>query len=95
MPRLLHDDDGMTYACPNCDHAGGVYRRVHCEREYEHECRCDKCATTFPEDDVVERETKPNPIGDAAVAAENQTDDDGLPAQMSPKHKEIIRQSRG
>ena len=71
--RHLHDEEGMVYACPNCDNAP-VYRRV--DREYNNRgfapdapFVCYDCSTGFNE--PVEREEhissgSPGPRSDAA-----------------------------
>lgn len=85
MPRITHPDDGVVYACPECDVAGGVYRRTHENKEFDKPFRCGKCREEFEE--PVERPPKDTSNG--------ATDPDGLPAQLNDRAKELIRSSRG
>jgi len=86
MPIHIHPDDDTVYACPGCDVSGEVYRRTDDKQEFDHPFRCHKCGHEF--DDPVERPPKPKtpPPGE---------DDDGLPAQLDPDTKELIRSVRG
>ena len=64
MPRLIHPDEGMVYACPYCGTAGDVYRRTRQDNtevggDAEFVChRCDEGRDGIPEAAIVEREAK-------------------------------------
>lgn len=57
--RLVHEADGLVYACPECDVAGDITIRrrgnTHAGNP-EDPLACGKCGTTFEE--PVEREDK-------------------------------------
>lgn len=57
MPRHVHEDEEMTFACPGCNCAGDVWRRTHPNRNYEHVYTCHKCGSEF--DEPVERTKRP------------------------------------
>ena len=66
--RLLHEEENRTYACPECDNGGMVYRRAASDdhRGYagdDAECRCHMCGATFEYDAVVERAYRSNGNG--------------------------------
>jgi rubredoxin len=86
MPRHLHDDDGMVWACPSCDVAGEVWERTHATKDFDHDFRCHKCGHEF--DAAVERPTK-NTAGNPTP-----TDRNGLPKNLSEDSKELIKQLR-
>jgi predicted RNA-binding Zn-ribbon protein involved in translation (DUF1610 family) len=91
MPRHIHDADDRVYACPSCDGAGEVYRRTHATRDYDKPFKCHKCGHEFEE--PIDREAKPSPVGDADGGAPE--DEDGLPHNLDPKAKRLIKQARG
>lgn len=51
MARIRHDDEGMTYACPECDHAGDIYHRAGNGNAYAGDPDapfvCHHCSATF------------------------------------------------
>jgi hypothetical protein len=59
MPRAEHPDEGMVYACPECNNAP-VYRRVQDNTTLgdDEEFACYECSTAF--DEPKERKTKKN-----------------------------------
>lgn len=61
-PTLLHDEDGMVYACPECDNAP-VYERERDNTQYDRDAKyvCYECGTGV--DDPVERPEKPGGAG--------------------------------
>lgn len=85
-PRITHDSDDLVYACPDCDVAGKVYRRVDSTRSYDDaEHCCHRCGASFAE--PVERE--------ANHADPQAYTDDGLPSGLSPAAKQAVRATRG
>jgi len=91
MPRHIHDDDDRVYACPSCDGAGEVYRRTHATRDYDHDFKCHKCGHVF--DDPVDRPAKASPVPSGGAGVPE--DDDGLPASLDDRAKELTRSQSG
>lgn len=85
MPRLTNLDGDQVAACPECDNAGEVFARDHEYMTYDDRCRCHKCGATFDEPNL--RSSK-----NTGGAPE---DPDGLPANLNPSAKRIIRANRG
>jgi len=60
MSRMTAEEDGQVIACPECDHAGGVYERTHNGNPHagdpDADCHCHDCGATF--DTPVKRESK-------------------------------------
>lgn len=53
MPRLIHPDDDMVYACPGCGSARNLWERT--ERavvDPEKRCHCTECGHSFDDPDV-------------------------------------------
>lgn len=57
MPRLVHDDPDLVYACPCCDKAGRVNERTgrNVHKDPDRPFRCGDCGSTFRI--VVQRES--------------------------------------
>jgi predicted RNA-binding Zn-ribbon protein involved in translation (DUF1610 family) len=91
VPRYIHDADDRVFACPWCDGAGEVYRRTHKHKDFDTTFACHKCGNGF--EIPVERPAKSSPGNVPNGGAVE--DDDGLPAQLDPDAKELIRQARG
>jgi len=84
---LVHDDPDLTYACPECDRGGVVYRRRQTvNAKGDAACRCDECGAEFAEPTV--RETVEKSGGDGYA-------DDGLPSNMADGMRERILELRG
>lgn len=90
MPRLTDTDGDDVVACPSCDVAGEVWERTHPTRDYDKPFKCHKCGAEFEEPN--RRPPKPNPTTTPNTGPP--IDDDGLPPQLDPDMKELIRSKR-
>lgn len=89
MARHTHPDDDRVYACPECDAAGGIYRRTHQNKDFDDPLRCHKCGHTFDDDAVVDRKSK-TPADSGGMIR----DDDGIPASTKKETADMIRRIR-
>lgn len=85
---ITHPDDDTKLVCPECERVSGVYRRNHKYDRYDDDFACHECGATF--DVLKEKKTdnRPDPPADP-------TDDDGLPNNMNPEIKHIVKELRG
>lgn len=53
MPRVSHPDDGMVYACPECNTTRWIYERTGTGNAYrgdpDKQYHCSECSTSFDE----------------------------------------------
>jgi len=85
-PYASHPKDDMTYACPECDQAGNIYRRYSDRRQGDELYRCDDCGGRF--DSPVERKSR------QGLPESGKTDGDGLPCGLRSDMKDAIRELR-
>ena len=84
-----HGEEGMIYACPECDHGGECYRRHGPSVEGEEPYRCHNCSALFEE--PVGRES----YNTTEHKSERDIDhDDGIPTGLSPDMKAKVRELR-
>lgn len=90
-PRFTHPDEDLVYACPDCDQAGDVYRRVQDNTCVggDHEFVCHKCGTGFEREDIVERESRHDPIKAAKMSLATGVDRDTLARKLIEAESEV------
>jgi predicted RNA-binding Zn-ribbon protein involved in translation (DUF1610 family) len=90
VPRLTNPDGDEVAACPECDVAGGVWKRTHPYRDYDKRFKCNKCGAEF--DEVNRRPQKSTPT----MTLNDDPAEDGIevPASLDADMKELIRSKR-